>query len=331
MKITFKDVGQGDSILIEWQEAGISKIGIIDCNRKFGENPVVDHIQKAGYQNIEFIVLSHPHRDHFSGMVGLLNYIDTNSILVESFGHTLHLLASDYHKYLNGVESDTISKSDLEKLFEKVDELRKRKVIKKISFIVEGTSIPLSDGISLKCLSPSISEAEIYMQSVDLQPIKNKVKASQSANHLSTIFKLVVGDKYYLLTADSEIPTFERLIEEDIHKNLYKKQLEICQLPHHGSSKNYLPSFWNFITKGDSPKAVISAGLHETYQHPHLPVLMDFHAQGYSIHSTNIVYGMVEYMDYLKGLSHISDKLDSFSEIVNCHTGGDKMFVIIED
>ena len=34
MKITFKDVGQGDSILLEWTDDSKNKIIIIDCNKK---------------------------------------------------------------------------------------------------------------------------------------------------------------------------------------------------------------------------------------------------------------------------------------------------------
>ena len=41
MKITFKDVGQGDSILLEWiDDEGVNKLGIIDCSKKGKEIPM---------------------------------------------------------------------------------------------------------------------------------------------------------------------------------------------------------------------------------------------------------------------------------------------------
>ncbi|HEY4288004.1 MAG TPA: hypothetical protein VGN00_12955 [Puia sp.] len=330
MKLTFKDVGQGDSILLEWIDGGVSKIGIIDCNRTLRKNPVLEHIKGTGYRNIEFILLSHPHIDHYSGMVELLTYLEKEKIPIDSFGHTLHLLATDYYKYLDGAEVGTEAKRELESLIDKVDILRKKGIIRKIDFIVEGTSIDITDDVVLNCLSPGSSEASIYMKAVDLEPIKNKTRASQSANHLSTIFKLTIGEKYHLLTSDSETLTFDRLIREKKgYETLMKKELEVCQVPHHGASRNYHPSFWQDIKRISKPQAVVSAGLHETYKHPHLSVLIGFHERGYTIHSTNIVYGMMEFASYLKMLSDATDKLDTFSDFDHSHTGGDKTFDLI--
>ncbi|MFC0513111.1 ComEC/Rec2 family competence protein [Mucilaginibacter angelicae] len=328
MEITFKDVGQGDSILLEWEDDGNRKIGIIDCNKKDKKNPVAQYIEDSEYKEIEFIFLSHPHSDHYSGMVELLNVIEKKGINVLRFAHTLHLLANDYYRYLSRVEIDTEALSDLQALFDKVDLLVRQTVIRKISFLVEDVQYELMDGVTIKCLSPSRTEAKIYTDMVDLEPIKNKKAASRGANYLSTIFKITTKDKFYLLTSDSEVPTFERLVAEDSHKNLHRKEMGVCQLPHHGSSKNYHSPFWNFVTKGKEPQAVVSAGLNEKYKHPHFPVLMSFHEQGYGIHSTNIVYGMIEYVDYLKTLSATTNKLDTVSVLVSTHTGGDKKFSI---
>ncbi len=187
----------------------------------------------------------------------------------------------------------------------------------------------MNDGASLKCLSPSNTEARKYMDIVSFEPEKNKQAASKGANYLSTIFKIAIGDNYYLLTSDSEILSFKRLVVENRHKDLYKKELVICQLPHHGASKNYYPPFWSFIRKNKDPQAVISAGLNEKYKHPHFPVLKEFHSNGYNIHSTNIVYGMVGYVEYLKKLALLNAKLDTFTEIAYTHTGGDKSFDLV--
>lgn len=329
MKLTFKDVGQGDSILLEWEDNGRQKVGIIDCNRKQKKNPVIIHLEAAGYNEIEFIILSHPHTDHYSGMVELLTWVACKGYIIKSFGHTVHLLSNDYYKYLNGVVPGTESKNDLQKLFDKVDELRKAEVIKKIDFIVEGTVREITENVRLKCLSPSYTEAKLYMEEVDLQPINNATKASVSANLLSTMFKINIGDHYYLLTADTEAVTFERIIKENIHVNLQRKKMKLMQVPHHGATVNHCPNFLDYVTLGEAPDAAVSAGLHETYKHPHLPVLKAYHDKGYSIHCTNIVYGMTKYLEYLKDLQDLTDKLDTFTEIEVSNTGGDKTFVLV--
>ena len=66
LKITFLEVGQGDSIIVEWKKNKKLKIAIIDCNSKPGnENPTIDFIKNTNYKEIEFVILSHPHTDHF--------------------------------------------------------------------------------------------------------------------------------------------------------------------------------------------------------------------------------------------------------------------------
>ncbi len=88
LKVIFKDVGQGDSIIIEWQnDDEEDKIGIIDSNQHNG-NPVLDYIKQRKTKEIEFIVLSHPHSDHFSGLLEILEYCKENLIEINNFIHT---------------------------------------------------------------------------------------------------------------------------------------------------------------------------------------------------------------------------------------------------
>ncbi len=75
VEIVFKNVGQGDSIILEWEssEEGTKKIAIIDCNLNKNENPVLQHLIELNLHEIEFVILSHPHEDHFSGFHELLS------------------------------------------------------------------------------------------------------------------------------------------------------------------------------------------------------------------------------------------------------------------
>lgn len=90
INITFKNVDQGDSILLEWQnEEDETIIGIIDCNlKKDKSNPILNYIIKNRIQKIEFMLLSHPHFDHYSGLVELLEFIIQNKIKLRNFLHT---------------------------------------------------------------------------------------------------------------------------------------------------------------------------------------------------------------------------------------------------
>lgn len=326
MKITFKDVGQGDSVIIEWESAGISKIGIIDCCKKGKKNPVVDYLKTLNIKEIEFIILSHPHADHYSGMLELFDYIETKKIVVKKFAHSLFILGKDFYNYLKWVEIDTAALLDLQEIVERVGNLRTSGIIKKMEFVQERWREDLEANIYLKCLSPGQGEAELYMAIVNGEPEKNKKAASSAANHLSTLFCLVKDDSYFLLTSDSEPETFIRLLDEKSHNELSEKALFVAQLPHHGSSKNYHQPFWEYVSKSEKRHAIASAGSNAKYKHPHFRVLKSFYNDGYNIHCTSLYHGSKEFLNHLHQLSRISGQLDTFSTLIDSYTAGDKVF-----
>ena len=94
IKVTFKNVDQGDSIILEWiNDDGKRKIAIIDCNLVPGnKNPVLDYIQNIKIPEIEFLILSHPHLDHYAGFWDILEYCEQNKIPVNWFLHTSMLV-----------------------------------------------------------------------------------------------------------------------------------------------------------------------------------------------------------------------------------------------
>jgi competence protein ComEC len=72
VSVTFKNVGQGDSIIIDWGSKKDRKYAIVDCNLFEGRNPILEHIKDNNVHSIEFAILTHPHSDHFSGFLELL-------------------------------------------------------------------------------------------------------------------------------------------------------------------------------------------------------------------------------------------------------------------
>ncbi len=329
MKITFKDVGQGDSIILEWEDEGLKKAGIIDCNKKGNKNPVVEHLKMLPVTDLEFIILSHPHSDHFSGMIELLDYLEAKRITVKKFAHSLFILGKDFYSYLKWVEIDTAALLDLQQLVQKINTLKESGLIKTMSNITEDWRYDFGGSRYLKCLSPSHEEAALYMEIVNLEPEKNKKEASSGANYLSTLFCLVLGETYCLLTSDAESSSFKRILRQANHVELSKKSLSLGQLPHHGSSKNYHPLFWKSIAKTEERHVIASAGMNAKYKHPHFPVLKSFFDDGYSIHCTSLYHGSREFIDYIKDLAKTSNKLDTFSTLIDSYTAGDKVFPLI--
>jgi beta-lactamase superfamily II metal-dependent hydrolase len=317
MNITFKNVGQGDSIIIEWDDE-VKKIGIIDCNLVNGKNPVLEYLKIAKYEVIDFLIISHPHDDHYSGFTQLLDYVEATGIAVNWFGHTISQTGKAYWKYFElGVQATR----DLDYILKKAIQLKKTGLLKKWEIPIEKWRIQLSEEVYLESLSPSHDEIQKFMEIVDLDPDLNKKQASGAANLLSTVFKISKGSNNILLTSDAVLETFKRLHDEKVLHGINFKSI---QIPHHGSIKNFSEDFWASLTNTDIEKiAVASSGQNLKYKHPHLEVLKKIESYKFKIHCTNIVHGMQEYVESVRK----SLVLDGVSEVLDDNLiGGDKTF-----
>lgn len=318
MTLTFKDVGQGDSLLIEWVDKEKEKVGIIDCKKKGRQNPVLDHLINKKYTEIEFIILSHPHSDHFSGFEELLAYAEKENIIIHRFGHTIREIGEEYFEWF---EAGNTEKRQLARIIKQANALNDKGVLKKFVLPTEDWHLEITNEIVLHSFSPSHDEIKKFQNAVKLNSKANKKAASKAANYLSTVFHLRVGDTHLLLTSDAERETFDRLHSEN---RMNDKPIKLGQAPHHGSSNNYSANFWNNLETHKDKLAIFSAGVNDQCHHPHLEVIQSFRKNGYGIRATNIVNGMEVYAKQIRKKTLV---LDTISDISEDHLiGGDKSF-----
>lgn len=74
LAVTFMDVGQGDSIIIEFPDHQVMAIdagGFPASNFDTGESLVSPYLWHQGYKKIDYLVCSHYHPDHAGGLVSL--------------------------------------------------------------------------------------------------------------------------------------------------------------------------------------------------------------------------------------------------------------------
>ncbi len=319
MKVTFKNVEQGDTIILEWLDNGIPKLGIIDCRKVNTINPVIEHLKQIEWQHdIEFIILSHSHYDHFSGMLDLLDYCDEKQIDINLFVHSLIV---DPH-YLNWSNPTPEGVSELRKLINKVIQFRRKQRVKEID-ILSSKNWSYSFGkYQLRGLSPTDDELRRYIKDVNiLSERKQHRKASKAANLLSTLLMLECNNQYALFTSDVTLDALDRVSKIN---TLRDKELVLTQVPHHGSRKNHRIKFWRNLKYEVNTPAVISAGLR--YRHPHLVVVEDFDKNNFMICSTNNINGMADFINQIS--QDASDKLEMInSKIYEMYNSdGDRVF-----
>jgi len=82
--VAFLDVGQGDSILIRSRDHAILIDGG-DINRN---EPVLGYLRRAGISRLDYVIATHPHRDHIGGLITVLGRVEVGLILMPDVVHT---------------------------------------------------------------------------------------------------------------------------------------------------------------------------------------------------------------------------------------------------
>jgi beta-lactamase superfamily II metal-dependent hydrolase len=67
------NVGHGDSIVLEYEGEQGRVFGVIDSNNKSGQvPPALRKLRELGAQKLSFVALTHPHADHYKGLLDIL-------------------------------------------------------------------------------------------------------------------------------------------------------------------------------------------------------------------------------------------------------------------
>jgi competence protein ComEC len=199
LKIHFKEVGNGDSIIVEWQDNEDYKIGIIDSNvKKDNSNPTLNHVIASGYTSIHFILLSHPHFDHYSGLNQILQYCESHNILINFFLHTADKIPESLKASVNG----HVAKSELEKVFETVERLYDNGLVQNAGCVSNLTQeFPVGGDWAMKFLAPTDKEFREFVSKKYRADLTQKINTSV-ANLLCTCIRISNGKFHILLTSD---------------------------------------------------------------------------------------------------------------------------------
>jgi len=120
--------------------------------------------------------------------------------------------------------------------------------------------------------------AKLYI----LYPLPNTDLKNFDPNDASIVAKLVYGKESFLLTGDAEIKTENALV----HIDGSKLKSDVLKAGHHGSkTSSSLP----FVEQVLPVTTIISAGLNNSYGHPHQEVLDRFNEIGSTILNTALV------------------------------------------
>ena len=260
LKITFMDIGQGDSILIEFPDG---KNMLIDAgDERKASRAVFDKYLKDKDGNklkLDYCVTTHPDSDH----IGMMNYIyqeydvgksyrpyvystyKDSSVFDSTFNAGINIKASSqkYYKYLQGV----------------YDEGTYWEVFNDDSDFINGFTDSAGNEYSYK-----VDFVMPYVSS-NLEGFSN----FKTPNDFSAIIMLEYAGKRVLFTGDIENETGKNSAE-NLFVNYYSKDsgavdCDVLKVAHHGSDSSTSSQFLSVVKPEYS---VISCGLSNKHHHP---------------------------------------------------------------
>lgn len=196
VRITVLDVGQGDGILIQGPNRGIYFVDGGSLNvPNLGKRRLLPFLKYNGIQRVDYVFLSHGDRDHYSGILDLLE--EREEVRVE------HLVFPEEKYWDDGLREvwEAGRKAKVEGLIMK-----------------EGDVLQEGD-LCFTCLYPFLEQE------------KNQIEVG---NQTSMVLELEVGRFQMLFTGDLE-KEGEKLFLEKEGSRYREDSLEILKAGHHGS------------------------------------------------------------------------------------------------
>ncbi len=249
LQITMVDVGQGDCIYLS-EDSGVHMLidGGSSDQSDVAKYQIVPFLKYEGVSHLDAVVVTHPDRDHISGICALLE--ETGDAAGEG-RFTIGTL------YLPDV--GTAGRNDG---YRELEELAARAGVP-VGYIGYGDRLQCGN-VMLTCLHPE------------------KGWNTEDSNAYSTVLHLRYGEFTALFTGDLE-GAGERRVEGLVREAGELQDITLLKVAHHGSGNSTGELFLREL----NPKiALISAGRNNRYGHPHEALLERLTEQGCQIYRT---------------------------------------------
>jgi competence protein ComEC len=227
--VHFVDVGQGDCAIIQFP---YGRNMIIDGGPNKSKNKVVDYIKSYGIKSFDYMVLTHPHEDHYGGLDDALTNSGADVIYLPDAGH---VKTESYQEFLSAAKGSGAE----------------------IRYSVMGEVIEFDGGAEFVFFTPSTQD---YIDAAE--------KSGYDLNNLSPIMILYYRDVSVVFTGDATDDTEQLFLSAaENHSELKDRdiQADVLKVAHHGSRDSSTEEFLEAVRPVIS---IISVG-ENNYGHPH--------------------------------------------------------------
>lgn len=246
-RITFLDVSQGDSAVLELPGGEVVLIdGGISYERfDMGRSVVAPYLWNRGIRTIDYVIATHPQLDHVGGLTYVLRHFNVRHVW--GSGDARREL---FYQRL----TETLTQQGLTE-----------------HVVRAGRDTVMLGDCALKVLNP-------FAPPVQRQASSRRLEGHR-LNNRSVVTQVTCGTHKILFAADVEQEALSRMSQDE-----QSERVDVVKVPHHGAGSSLQPEWLDRINPA---YAVISVGRHNSYGHPADAVLQAYRARGISVYRTD--------------------------------------------
>lgn len=304
------NVGHGDSLVLKFEEGdNLVKWGVIDCHKPIpnSTSPTLKLLVENNVTSLEFICLTHPDYDHFSGLEELLYYFSDKQMTEFKF--------FDYGLNVSKITASLSSKrekSEFNKLYGLVCSLQSKKKLEYLPLSVDqsifkcGNNSVISLGPYGKDTTNFSKQAGKRLQAF-ISNSNSKFKDADK-NLLSVVVGIKCESSNIILCSDATNRNIEYSLKKWRNNFSDNYKFDFIKVSHHGSKLNHHVGLFKDFSNHSKSSAGISAGNH--YNLPNKEVVAEIVEQEVQLYSTN-------YSGELKNMFSFPENNPSFAGIID--------------
>lgn len=227
MKIHFLKTVWSDMILLQTND----KLALIDTGFEEQYPQLEEYIHTLGFTSIEFILLTHFHRDHYGSIPKLLEHFQVGTVYLKEYSGldcttAWGSAADDAYR-----ESETQKYINMQKIIAEKSELVQAENVKSIEF----------DGHTLSLYSTADSIQKIY-EDENYPETYHKIAFSENQNSLAAFMKVNETNLFFggdILDLPASHPLAD-CVNYQIAKEI-GEEIHIYKVPHHATYNTGLP------------------------------------------------------------------------------------------
>jgi beta-lactamase superfamily II metal-dependent hydrolase len=269
LRIWVLDVGHGDSLVLDYTGSAGRVFGVIDSNRNsVTVDPAATQLLRSlQVSKLSFVMLSHPHADHFRGLGSILDAFEVHTFYSYPMYRDLKRVKAAGAKYLDAAQrsgSATIRDQATEFASLVISAEQKRRAGMDWMDIEGPTSRvrPAGfDGVHINAMLPFKKVKGEYFNALDSNRWDDLEAPLQ--NQLSIALDIRYGEYQIALCGDATRAGWADHKRELLKSN-ESVSFSIAKLPHHGSADDCDSTVLNYLfpevgQKGNQKIALISA------------------------------------------------------------------------